>query len=339
MQSVHVSSQPSTPPTLSVPKSQLSGDETNEAATENSLEWYQKADTLENWLQKQMLLKLLKQFQPNNYTARLELSFDNTFTSEHGVTLNDLLNNANLEYCKQFSRSLISDTSGIMTWNHKWNERITLYSGNVTHLSFKHTPNRQVSLVNASNESLVIGGGLNGTIYEACGIDEMTRAVSHTDTWIYHSHSQLDPKCPVGEIVVTDSFKLAQTNGIDYIIHTTGPRGRDCDYDEETKRDLLANCYRNSLSFHFKQLPKKYQAEDLSQIYSAIIFPCISTGKFHMNQIEACNVACATVRDFLLEENSDKESPLHQLNWRIIFCTFRCSEQALYETFMDFYFP
>ncbi|KAG2393117.1 hypothetical protein C9374_009694 [Naegleria lovaniensis] len=302
----------------------------------SSSEWYQKADTLENWLQKQMLLKLMKQFQPNNYTARLELSFDNTFTSEHGVSLNDLLKSANLEYCKQFSKSLMSDS---MSWNHSWNHRITLYTGNVTHLSFTHIPNRQVSLVNASNESLVIGGGLNGTIYEACGVEEMNRAVSNPDTWIYHSHSHLDTKCPVGEIVVTNSFKLGQTNGIDYIIHTTGPRGRDSDYDEETKRDLLANCYRNSLSFHFRQLSKKYQAEDLSQIYSAIVFPCISTGKFHMNQIEACNVACATVRDFLLEESSNNESPMHQINWRIIFCTFRCSEQAIYETFMDFYFP
>lgn len=127
-------------------------------------------------------------------------------------------------------------------------------------------------IVNAANETLLGGGGVDGAIHRAAG-PELRKECATLGG------------CRVGEAKLTDGYRLKAK----HIIHTVGPK-----YPTENCRENLAKCYTASL--------------DLAREHGihSIEFPSISTGKFSYPKKEACKIAVKTVHDWL-KENSDYE--------------------------------
>ena len=134
------------------------------------------------------------------------------------------------------------------------------------------------AVVNAANEWMLGGGGVDGAIHAAAGPELLAacRAVPEIRPGI---------RCPVGEARITPGFRLPAK----HVIHTVGPRWRGGDRGES---ELLASCYRSCLAL----------ARD-NQIRS-IAFPAISTGAFAFPLLPACRIAVAECSEFLRREKS-----------------------------------
>lgn len=135
------------------------------------------------------------------------------------------------------------------------------------------------AIVNAANSSLLGGGGVDGAIHRAGGsaILEECRAIRAKQGG-----------CDTGEAVVTTGGSLPAK----YVIHTVGPVWNGGNKGE---RELLANCYRNSLQLAVANGVK------------TIAFPNISTGIYHFPKPEAAQIAIETVQRFIANDNSLEE--------------------------------
>ncbi|UGU16768.1 O-acetyl-ADP-ribose deacetylase [Sinomicrobium kalidii] len=141
------------------------------------------------------------------------------------------------------------------------------------------------AIVNAANNSLMGGGGVDGAIHRAGGpeiLEDCKKIVAHRG------------ECRTGEAVVTTAGNLPAK----YVIHTVGPVWNG---GEKGEPELLYNCYRNSL-----MLANGHQCK-------TIAFPNISTGVYRFPKPLAAEIAQRSVRDFL--ENSE-----HQISEVIIVC-------------------
>ncbi|PZS22003.1 MAG: O-acetyl-ADP-ribose deacetylase [Acidimicrobiales bacterium] len=121
------------------------------------------------------------------------------------------------------------------------------------------------AIVNAANQSLAGGGGVDGAIHRAAGVAELHRAC------------QALGGCATGDAKATFGFALSAR----WIIHAVGPRWRDGHHKEP---ELLASCYRRALEV----------ADELGARRMA--FPAISTGVHGYPPHEAAEVAMATLR-------------------------------------------
>ena len=124
------------------------------------------------------------------------------------------------------------------------------------------------AIVNAANSTLLGGGGVDGAIHKAAGesLKEACKAFNG---------------CKTGEAVITPGFNLISR----HVIHTVGPIYYD--HDEDENRELLSNCYINSLN-----LAKENNIK-------SIAFPCISSGVYGYPIEESSLVAISSVRKWL----------------------------------------
>jgi O-acetyl-ADP-ribose deacetylase (regulator of RNase III) len=163
---------------------------------------------------------------------------------------------------------------------------IIIVQGDITKLAMD-------AIVNAANERMLGGGGVDGAIHRAAGraLFEACLAVPEVRPGV---------RCPTGEARITPGFALPAK----FVIHTVGPVWRGGTHGEPEK---LAACYRNSLALA------------AANGCRSVAFPCISTGVYGYPVEEAAQIAVREVRAFLSRAEME-----------VVFCCFSERDAAVY---------
>lgn len=151
------------------------------------------------------------------------------------------------------------------------------------------------AIVNAANNSLLGGGGVDGAIHRAAGRELLEECRTLRG-------------CETGQAKITKAYQLPCR----HVIHTVGPiwRGGDCNEGR-----LLADCYRNSLEVA------------ASHELRSVAFPSISTGVYSFPVEKAAKIAVATVDKYLEEYKGVFD--------RVTWVLFDERTKQIYETEID----
>jgi O-acetyl-ADP-ribose deacetylase len=145
------------------------------------------------------------------------------------------------------------------------------------------------AIVNAANERMLGGGGVDGAIHRAAGPELLAacRAVPEVRAGV---------RCPTGEARLTPGFRLPAR----FVIHTVGPVWHG---GARGERDLLARCYRSSLALTGDPVSRNAVTAFLPGIRS-IAFPAISCGVYGFPPDQAAAIAVREVRAFQAEHGA-----------------------------------
>jgi O-acetyl-ADP-ribose deacetylase (regulator of RNase III) len=148
------------------------------------------------------------------------------------------------------------------------------------------------AIVNAANETLLGGGGVDGAIHRDAGPELLAECRT------LHG-------CKTGDAKITKGYRLSAR----HVIHTVGPVWHGGKAHEP---ELLASCYRRSL-----ELADQYQLR-------SIAFPAISTGIYGYPIDAATRIAVETARDYA---DAHARSSLTE----IVFCCFSEKDFGIYQ--------
>ncbi len=140
---------------------------------------------------------------------------------------------------------------------------VEIWRGDITTLAVD-------AIVNAANESLLGGGGVDGAILRAAGPELLDEC-------------RVIGGCPTGEVRITRGYRLPAR----HVIHTVGPVWHGGGHGEPA---LLAACYANSLA-----LGRRHGL-------TTIAFPAISTGAYGYPPERAARLAVAVVKAILADD-------------------------------------
>lgn len=147
-------------------------------------------------------------------------------------------------------------------------ERVRIVTGDITRMDVD-------AIVNAANNSLLGGGGVDGAIHRAAGPELLAECRTLGG-------------CPTGEARITRGYRLPAR----WVIHTVGPIWRGGAHGED---ELLASAWRSSLALAAERGLR------------TIAFPSISTGAYAFPLARAARIAIATTLAFLRENELPEE--------------------------------
>jgi O-acetyl-ADP-ribose deacetylase (regulator of RNase III) len=143
---------------------------------------------------------------------------------------------------------------------HDWRGRLEIVEGDITKLAVD-------AIVNAANNTLLGGGGVDGAIHRAAGPELLTECRTLNG-------------CATGDAKITRGYRLPAK----HVIHTVGPVWYGGEHDED---NLLASCYRSCFA-----LVKVHGLR-------SVAFPSISTGAFSFPIERASRIALTEMISFL----------------------------------------